>query len=90
MSVLEKRKAARGAESKRRGANKMWLLLEEPVTMGDRIRFWRIAQGLVQQDLAERAGKAAGWKDGLSKTFLSLLESGRTRPLRRCRQSPRC
>lgn len=33
MSVLEKRKAARGAESKRRGANKMWLLLEEPVTM---------------------------------------------------------
>lgn len=60
-------------------ASKVWLLLVEPKTMGQRIRFLRIAQGMTQTDLARRAAALARW-DGLSKSFISLLEAGRTQP----------
>lgn len=71
--------AKRGKAEVEGPGSRPWLLLEEPKTMGARIRFLRIAQGMTQTDLARRTADMARM-DGFTKSFISLLEADRTQP----------
>lgn len=61
-------------------ATRLWHILEEPQTQGQRIRFWRLVAGWPQDRLGEEASRIAKIKPALSKSFISLLEGGRTQP----------
>jgi transcriptional regulator with XRE-family HTH domain len=61
-------------------ANRPWLLAVSPRSLGQRVRFWRIARGWSQTRLASEASKAASIEGGLTKSFLSLVESDQTSP----------
>lgn len=75
---MAKGKVLRAVRGDGKPSTKAWLLLEEPRTMGQRIRWLRIAAGWTQTELAAMSAEAADYDEGLTKSFLSLLEADRT------------